>query len=210
MKIGVLGATGLAGGTVVKQALNLNYEVIAIARNPQKVKPIKGLDVRQGDVTDIQSLIKAFNGVDAVISCIGFVNNKNPDTLMSRGTMNMIEACQRTNVKEFVMMSGILQSNAKELSFLNRIGIKIIRLFYRKIYKDKILAEDALQHSTLNWTIIRPVGLKEELSDGNYVAGEKAKISPFRPLSVDDCADCLLKAVSRSEWKKKIINVGKL
>lgn len=210
MKIGVLGATGLAGGTVVKLALSINYEVIAIARNPQKIKPITGLEVRQGDVTDTQSLIKALDGVDAVISCIGFANNKNQETLMSRGTMNIIEACQKTNVKEFVMMSGILQSNGKELSFLNRIGIKMIRVFYRKVCKDKIIAEDTLQRSPLNWTIIRPAGLNKEPGNRNYVAGENARISPFKPLSVDDCADCLLKAISKREWNKKIINVGKL
>ena len=210
MKIGVLGATGLAGRAVVKLALSINYEVIAIARNPQKIKPIEGLKIRQGDVTDTQSLIKAFNGVDVVISCIGFANNKNQETLMSRGTMNIIETCQKTNVKKFVMMSGILQSDGKELSFLNRMGIKIIRIFYRKVYKDKIIAEDALQRSPLDWTIVRPAGLTKEPGDGNYIAGEKTKISPFNPLPVDDCADCLLKAVSKKEWNKKIINVGKL
>jgi Putative NADH-flavin reductase len=36
MKIGVLGATGLAGRAVIKLALSRNYEVTAIVRNLQQ------------------------------------------------------------------------------------------------------------------------------------------------------------------------------
>lgn len=210
MRIGVLGATGLAGGAVVKLALSRNYEVVAIARSPQKINSVKGLEVRQGDVTDTESLINSFSGIDAVISCIGFANNKDPETLMSRGTMNIIEACQKAEVKKFVMMSGILQSDGKELSFQNRTAIKMIRLFYRKVYKDKIIAENALKHSLLDWVIVRPAGLNKTQGDGNYKASEKARISPFKPLPAGDCADCLLRGITEKEWNKKIINVGKL
>jgi len=210
MKIAVIGATGLAGNAVVNAALALNNEVVAIVRNPKKINPADRLKIVKGNVLDIRSLIEAFEEVDGVISCIGPDNARSPSPadFMSQSIANIIEACEKSGVTKFVMMSGILQSDGKELSLLNSLLIKFIRLFYHKVYKDKIIAEKSIENSSLDWVIVRAAGLEKKHGDKNYTAEPKAKISPFKPLPHTDCADCLLRALKEKEWNKKIINVG--
>ncbi|MDR2036537.1 MAG: NAD(P)H-binding protein [Bacteroidales bacterium] len=210
MKIAVVGATGLTGGAVTELALSKGYEVVAVARNPRKIHPAERLTAVEGNVMDATSLVAAFKGVDAVISCFGPTGGRNPVTLMSEGTANITAACAKADVRKLVMMSGILQSDGKELSLINRFLIKIIRLFYYRIYRDKIIAEKTLQNSGLDWVIVRPAGLSKTQGDGDYRAGYKARISPFKPLSYMDCAAFLLRTITKKEWNKKIIHVGKL
>jgi putative NADH-flavin reductase len=206
--IAIVGAGGSTGAAVVVQALKEYRQVVAIVRDPARFKHIEGLEVRKADVLDAQSLVLAFADIDVVISCIGPTNNFKPGKLMSEGTANIILASTVIGVKRVVMMSGILQSNGKELHFFNRIAVRMLQIVYRTVVRDKVLAERSLQSSKMDWVIIRAAGLKELEKKGNYLAGPSAPISPFKPLPFADCADCLLRAVVEPQWTRKIINVG--
>ncbi|MEY8744398.1 NAD(P)-dependent oxidoreductase [Bacillales bacterium AN1005] len=70
MKIAVIGATGGTGRKVMERALELGHEVVAIARRPEMISPLKRLTIRQGDVFDESSLVRAIAGAEVVISCI--------------------------------------------------------------------------------------------------------------------------------------------
>jgi putative NADH-flavin reductase len=207
--IALIGATGATGKEVIEFALKQGYMVRALARKPDLIRPQQNLSVVAGDVTNDESLTKAFSDVDAVISCFGPINNFKAGNLMSAGTKNIIIACEKAGVKRLVFMSGILQSDGKELSLLNRLGQKLIRLFYSKIYNDKKIAENAIIYSNLNWTIIRSVGLNNSAPTGKFKAGASLNVSPFTLLSHADCAACLVQAVREESWMKRIINVGK-
>ena len=54
--VAVVGATGGIGSHVVEQALAAGHMVHALARDPSKVPPTKGLTVHQGDARDPASL----------------------------------------------------------------------------------------------------------------------------------------------------------
>lgn len=207
--IAIIGATGATGKEVIKHAFKQRYLVTAVARNSVFVKAEENLTTVSGDVRNVDSLIKAFYKVDAVISCFGSANNFKAGDLMSAGTKNIIAACEKSGVTRLVFMSGILQSDGKELFPLNRLGLKFIRPFYRKIYKDKKIAEDAITGSNLQWTVIRAVALNDSAATSTFSAGVKLGVSPFTPLSHADCAACLVKAVTEESWMKTIINAGK-
>ena len=128
---------------------------------------------------------------------------------MSAGTTNIVKACEKNGVKRLVFMSGILQSEGKEISFLNNLVIKLLRLYFSESYKSKIIAEAAIQKSTLDWVIVRAVALTHTQPTGQYKAGIKIKVSPFNALPYADCAKCLLDAVEENGWTRQIINVGK-
>jgi putative NADH-flavin reductase len=207
--ITIIGATGATGKEVIDSALKQGYNVTAVARKPDQIKPQQNLTVLSGDVTNADSLIKIFSKTDAVISCFGPSDNFKAGDLMSSGTKNIIDVCEKNGVKRLVFMSGILQSDGNELSLFNRIGQRLIRLFYRKIYTDKKIAENAIINSKLDWTIVRAVGLNDSEATGEFKAGENLSVSPFTPLSHGDCAACLVQAVEEKNWIKTIINVGK-
>jgi putative NADH-flavin reductase len=207
-KIAVIGATGNAGKAVIKEALDKGYNVVAIVRTPQKLLPQMGLEIVKGDVRDVEGLILALQNVDAVISCLGPTQNFKPEKIMSEGTKNILNACISTDVKRFIMMSGILQPDRSELSFFNKIMVGIFQTIYKDVVSDKIIAEQAVLHSNLNWVIVRFARLKNLQSIGTYTAGPQARISILKPLPITDCAKCLVRALKEELWTGKVVNAG--
>jgi uncharacterized protein YbjT (DUF2867 family) len=208
-RIAIIGSNGSTGKELLQLALREGFEVTVVVRNPLMIGTTENLTVLQGDVTNLGSLLTAFEKIDAVISCLGPANGMKAGNLMSQGTMNIVTACEKKAVKQFIMMSGILQSDGKELSFLNRVGIKIAKLFFKNIVSDKLIAEATVQKSGLQWVIVRAVGLSHKVMQNGFTAGVGIKVSPFRALAYADCAACLLKAVENPSWARQIINVGK-
>ncbi len=207
-RITVIGATGDTGKEVVSMALKLGFSVTVVVRKPASIPPDTNLSVMYGDVMIAESLLMPLRKADVVISCFGPQDNFKPEQLMSIGTKNLIAACESSNVKKLIFMSGILQSNGRELSFFNRLGQQLLKMFYKKVVQEKKLAENMVMNSRQNWTILRAVGLKKMQPTGTFEAGELLGVSPFRPLSYTDFAACLLQAVDRTHWNKKIIHAG--
>jgi len=206
--IAIVGSTGSTGKELVRLALESNYTVTVIERSPKSTPSQGNLKVIKGDVTDLESLVAAFKDIDYVISCFGPSNHKKIGNLMSLGTTNIVKACEENGVKRLVFMSGFVQSDGEEFPLLTKLAIKLLRLYYSASYKDKVIAEAAIQKSTLDWVIVRAPGLAHAVSTGQYIAGIKTKM-PFKLLPYADCAHCLLDAVEENSWTKQIINLGK-
>ncbi len=207
--IAIIGATGSTGEEVVRLALEANYKVIVMVRNPEKMQTKKNVTVLKGDVTDLESLELAIKNVDFVISCFGPANNRKIDSLLSVGASNLVKACEKNGVKRFIFMSGFVQADYSELSFATKLLMPIFRFIYKESYNDKVIAEATIQNSNLEWTIIRASGLNKSESTGKYKAGIKSKIH-FVMLPYADCAKCLLDAIDEKSWIRQIINVGKI
>lgn len=207
--IAVIGSTGSTGRELVRLALESNYTVTVIERAPKSTQSQGNLKVLKGDVTDFESLVAALENIDCVVCCFGPATHRKVGNLMSAGTTNIVKACEKNKVKRLVFMSGFVQSDGEEFSLLHRLAIKLLRLYFNDSYKDKIIAETAIQKSTLDWIIVRAVALTQTEPTGQYNAGTKIKVSPFNALPYADCAKCLLDAVEESSWTRQIINVGK-
>lgn len=207
--IAIIGATGSSGKEVVRLALNANYKITIVARNPSRIEPQDNLVIVAGDVTNVESLVAAFKNIHAVISCFGPPNGRKPGNIMSVGTANIVQACEQTGVSRLIFMSGILQTAGSELTFLNRLGLKFIALFFKEVYRDKLIAETSIKESSLNWVIIHAVGLSRSEPLKKYKAGPELRVSPFDPLSYTDLALCLLDALGNDKWTRRVINVGK-
>ncbi len=207
-QIAIIGATGSTGIEVVRLALETNYKVTIVVRNPDRIPSQNNVTVLKGDVTDLESLELAFKNVDIVLSCFGPANNRKINSLLSIGASNIVKACEKNNVKRFIFMSGVAQAGYDELSFTAKLLMPLLRLIYSESYSDKVIAETTIQNSNLEWTIIRASGLNKAQPTGKYVAGIKSKIHLVM-LPYADCAKCLLDAIEEKKWIRKIINVGK-
>ncbi len=207
--IAIIGATGSTGKELVRLALEANYQVTVVVRNPDAVQPEKKVTLMQGDVTNLGSLELALKNIDFVVSCFGPSDNREIGTFMSVGVSNIVQACEKNKVQRFVFMSGFVQANYNDFSVLNQLSVWLLRQYYHQSYHDKIIAERHIQHSVLDWTIVRATSLKNSAPSGQYKAGIKTKIHPFTMLSYADCAQCLLDAVEEKNWSRQVINVGK-
>lgn len=72
MKIAVLGASGRAGSEITREAAARGHDVLAIARNPEKIPSGQGISTVAGDASDIAALASLITGRDAVISALHF------------------------------------------------------------------------------------------------------------------------------------------
>src|SRR3954468_7883292 len=98
MKVVVFGANGGSGKRLVDVALAAGHEVVAAVRSPDKVASKEKLRAVKADVLDRASVLAAVEGADAVLSTIGPTDNKNPGTLLSEGTKNMVAACEEKKI----------------------------------------------------------------------------------------------------------------
>lgn len=216
MNIVVFGATGGTGRHVVDQLLRAGHEVTAVVRRPEEVAPRDGLTVRAGDVTRAESLGESCKGADVVVSCIGprakyggqVGAGLRPGTVMSVGTVNMVAAAEAAGVRRFVFQSGIGLSDGHELSRASRWVMCVWRPLFAAAIRDKAKGERHLRNSGLEWVIVRPVGLSRAKATGRYVAGPLAKVAPLVPMTFEDCAACLVRAVEETAWTREIVNAG--
>ncbi len=210
MRLAVIGASGATGRRVVERAIARSHHVVAVSRRlPDDIAPNDQVAYRAADVRNVESLISALDGCDAVVSAVGPAHNLDPGDLMSVGTRNIITACTEANVPNFVMQSGITLADGSELSFGDRLALRPIRYIYRKAIADKRLAEASTRASNLDWTIVRAAGLKDMPATGAYRAGPQARVALLRPLPFEDCAECLVRAATmHADWRGQIINVG--
>ncbi|TMQ69018.1 MAG: SDR family oxidoreductase, partial [Candidatus Eisenbacteria bacterium] len=64
----------------------------------------------------------------------------------------------------------------------------------------------AIRSSSLDWTIVYPVGLSNGPRTGNYRVGQRLKLSGFPVISRADVADLLLKEVDdRSHIRQGVL-----
>jgi putative NADH-flavin reductase len=71
-KIAIVGASGNVGTQLVVEALRRQHGVTAIARDPSKLGPHAGLELKSVDLHDAKSFEAALKGHDAVISSVRF------------------------------------------------------------------------------------------------------------------------------------------
>lgn len=108
----VTGASGHIGANLVRELLGRGYEVVALVRNSQLA--LDGLDIERvhGDILDVQSLRRAFRGVDQVYHLAAWISiqpgeRKKLETVNVEGTRNVIQVCGEEGVGTLVHFSSI-------------------------------------------------------------------------------------------------------
>lgn len=108
----VTGAAGHAGANLIRALVAQGRPVRALVHLDRKA--LEGLDVEvvSGDICDLDSLLKAFDGAEVVYhlaACISIGND--PWSLLEavnvNGTRNVVEACLRCGVRRLVHFSSI-------------------------------------------------------------------------------------------------------
>ncbi|MFC0431817.1 NAD(P)-dependent oxidoreductase [Kutzneria buriramensis] len=83
MRVAVLGASGATGRLLVQEALDRGLEVTAIARDPARI-PVPdgpGLTKARADVNDPDSIARAVDGSDVLLSGLGIAKGDKVGTL---------------------------------------------------------------------------------------------------------------------------------
>jgi len=199
MKIVIFGASGKTGIRLVFQALEKGHQVTAFARVATKVTiQHKNIMIVEGDIQNLESVKKAIEGQDVVISALG-VNTRKRNTILSDGTKVILRAMEDLGVKRFICVSsaGILGNDA---GFL--FGRIIMPIFLKEVFEDKKRQMNVIRDSNLDWVILRPSGLTDAPKTGKYKITGHAPASSTIPRA--DVADFILKLLTDKTYDKQM------
>jgi putative NADH-flavin reductase len=206
MKIVIFGAAGATGRILVERALAQGHEVTAFDRHTAALTiEYPKLSVVQGDIFNPSQVEEAIAGQDVVISVLG-VRPGVTTPVCSEGTKNIIVAMQKRGVKRFVCQSAYVvaafDGEWREVPYL-----PIILPFFPKVkamFADKVLQEQEIWQSDLDWIIVRPARLTDSPRMGDYKVGAPLPVGPRAKISRADVADFLLKQVNDDTYLHKI------
>jgi UDP-glucose 4-epimerase len=119
LKVLITGGAGFVGSHLVDRFLNGEYEIVVIdnffsgkIENMKQHMNNKSFHLIKGDVRSLEDVEKAVKGVDAVCHLAAIVNIplsiENPsltEDVNVKGTLNLLEACVKHNVRHFVYVS---------------------------------------------------------------------------------------------------------
>lgn len=119
MKVLITGANGFLGSWLTRALIDQGHEVHALVRAESDLSEIEGLSCHlvYGDITDLDSLYKSFEGIDTVFHLAGLIAYKKSDrakmeTINVVGTSNVIEACLTKHVRRLVFVSSVVAIGA--------------------------------------------------------------------------------------------------
>lgn len=202
MKILILGSTGGTGQQLVLQALEKNYEVTALARDPSKLK-IKNprLTVVKGNVLDKILLAQIVEGKDAVISSLGVGKSLKSGDLITNTVNLLIPVMIEKKVSRLIFLSAFgVGDTISQANFLQRL---IFRLPLKNMYADKKKADEQIRNSQLDWTLVYPVLLTDKPRTGNYQVGERLPMKGIPKISRADVADFMIRQLTDNSYIKK-------
>jgi putative NADH-flavin reductase len=170
-RILIIGATGGTGRQLVEQALERDYTVTALVRNPARLGiEHPRLKVVRGDVLDYESLAAAMQGQDAVVSALGHKRFFYATRILSNGTGNILRAMEASGVRRFVCETALGFGNTT-----GRMGLLytflIIPFVLPFYFYDKTRQEHLIAKSNLDWIIVRPGALTNGSKRGVYRQG---------------------------------------
>jgi uncharacterized protein YbjT (DUF2867 family) len=185
----ITGASGNAGGAVLREVLKSGSGVRAMVRSTEDAaKAPQGAIAAIADFADKQSLRRALEGVDTVyLVC-------SPVRELVELESNMIDACREAGVKHVVLNSAL---GAGDFS-------KSFPSWHRKV-------EDKLKASGMAYTILRPNGFMQNLiayfassireQGAFYQSTGNAKISHIDLRDIASAAASILRSPSQHAGK---------
>ena len=109
MRVLVTGPAGFLGGEIVDQLIQRGDQVSGVSRGDYPQLTSKGVDYRQGDLTDAGFTMNAIKGVDVVIHTAAIAGVwGNYDTFYNINTLatqNVIRACRENKIRYLVFTS---------------------------------------------------------------------------------------------------------
>ena len=175
MKLTVFGATGGTGSEAVGQALDAGHEVLAVVRNPARLRiSHPNLTIMTADVLQPAEIADAVAGRDAVISALG--HSQRPaerkaaarPTLCADSARSVTEAMRATGSRRLVIVSASGPYTDGDGLVLRSVIKPIVDRFLRGAWTDLVAMEEVVRASGLDWTVLRPPQLTDKPVTGRY------------------------------------------
>ena len=191
MKLCILGGTGGTGKQIVFQALEAGHDVTVLARDRARLGADQPrLRVIVGDLQNGAALAEAMRGQDAVISAIGRGYSFKSEHLIERTVPGILAAMKAAGVRRLLFTSALgVGPSLAESPLMARI---FFRTLLRGIYADKLIGDQLIRQSGLDWTIVQPSQMTDGPLTRSYRSGERLALRGMAQISRADTAHFLL------------------
>jgi nucleoside-diphosphate-sugar epimerase len=207
----VTGATGFLGRAVIAEGLRRGFDMVALCRASSNTDGLSlpASKIIRAGLNDTAALMPALTGMTAVVHTAATTSQTKPDWELSYetnvlGTQALIQACERVGTHRFIHIS----SQSAKTQNSSCYG------------QTKYLADQVVQTSGLDWTIIKPsviygagergmfYKLSELLKGHAVVPVIGAGDQPLRPILVTDLAAAIFTCLDNEKTFKKIYDLG--
>lgn len=214
MKIVLIGASGFVGSAILTEALDRGVEVVAVVRNPEKIKISNpNLKAIKGDVSSAENVAEFSKGADVVISAYspGRTNpNIYEETLKVYPTI--IEGVKRAGIKRLQVVGGagtlfvapglrLIDSGAIPQEIIK--GVKSLGEFY---------LNTLMNEKAIDWVFFSPAGTIEPGErTGNYRLGKDNLIVNDKGesrISVQDYAKAMIDELLTPQHHQERFTIG--
>ncbi len=198
MRVLVLGAYGLIGGSVVDRLVRDGHAVVGLGRDPVALArgraDVEWVGADLSRLTTAEAWVPLLDGIDCVVNAAGALQDGARDRVAAVQRDAMIalyRACEARGVRRVVQVSAVGAEPAAQTDFL----------------RTKAEADAALMASALEWVVLRPgLVLAPQAYGGTALLRALASVPgampvvfgscPVQTVSIDDVAGAVADAVS--------------
>ena len=217
MHIFLPGASGFVGERVLNDLLAAGYEVTALTHSERSRSELQrrhpALNAASGDVASENDILRAMPAeIDAVVYLPGLLREFPRQAITFRGVhvegvRNTLAAAKRAGVRRWIQLSALgTQANSAT-----------------EYFRTKFDAEQLVQASGLEWTILRPALIfnDEPRRQHNFVeeVAKAIRMAPLasilgsgkyllQPVSLEDVSQTILQSLSKPATIGKIFQMG--
>ena len=205
-KVFVAGGSRGVGRAVIDRLLSAGSQVVALVRTDEaeaELSALDGVTVARGDAFDYKAVEGAMDGCDAAVTTLG--QGTDPVGEDGRrvdyvGNNNVIEAAGILGVTRVVLVTSIGCGSSKEAAPPSVFEV------LRDTLAAKERAENVLikYYTNMNWTIVRPGGLKSEPATGTAILTENNLA--IGSVHREDVADLVVQALNSGNTERKILS----
>jgi NADH dehydrogenase len=201
----VAGASSKPGQKLIPMLVDKGYQVRALTRDPKQLDfaHLTGVEVIEGDLRQPDTLLRACEGAEAVVSSVTAVMNigdNNVHTVDDAGNYLLVEAARRSGVKRFVFVSAYGAAKDHAVDF----------------FRIKYGVEEHIKSSQVPYTILRPAAFMEtwcarigrQVLNNETVTVYGNGKNPINFISVKDVAKFLIFALEDSRLCNKTLTIG--
>jgi len=203
-RIVVFGATGPTGRQVVELGERRGHKMTAFVRSPDKAQFPASVDLVQGDAFDQEAVSAAIVGKDVVIVVLG-PPSVGFTKVGSEGTRNVVDAMQRAGIRRLIVQTGHGVGDSFRRS--GPFQQLMYRTFLKQNYGDKLVQENLVRASELDWTIIRPTVLTNGKPRESIKADENMRTWLLPSVPRANVAAFILDLIEDNSKIRKVLSV---
>lgn len=191
---------------VIEKLIKQGIQVVALVRSEEAAQEFQGEDgvtVVMGDAFDQKAVENAMDGCQAAITTLGGVTTQSDGTerrVDYEGNANVIESAGILGVPRIVLVTSIGCGSSKEAAPPSVF----------EVLKDTLAAKEKAEsllmdfYTNVNWTIVRPGGLKTAPMTGQAVLTEDT--TAIGSIHREDVAALVAQALSSPNTERKVLS----